>query len=567
MERHLSGVWDPMRAGVVRAAFARTGNPRASETADRVIPVLDAYSRNWVAARRRACEATHVHGDQSAELLDMRVACLDRNLLDARAVVDNLATASKPALVDKSLSAALRLSPPSDCDDTEALRTIVQLPRDPATRTKVEQVSAELASAKALGDLGQVKAGLARAKDATASAEKLGYRPLVAEALGRRGRLEELAGDPRAAEETLKQAIIAAADAHDDPRLVILWGHLLFMIAEPLQRPADALRLVPAAQAAAHRAGSNRATVANQEAIIARVLIANGQFAVGHEMLQKALAVKEELTGKNSFEVARELGAIGNVLQDLGKYDESLVYLERALGIWKRTFGSEHPDVIKMEANIANAYESKGNFEEARRRHEHVLALAIKLLGPEHPIVAGTYTNLGNALLGLERFDDAIDILQRAIALHTKVLGATHANVAMSRVSLAMALRGLHRYEEARTSLEQAIDAYTKLDMADHPLDAFALETLALTLRDLGRPAEAIAPAERSLKIRLTSEAGPDLVAGSRLTLGSVLLAAGRDRTRGHALVTEARAFYVTYGEDGKRYVKEADAVLAKHPQ
>ena len=62
----------------MRAQFEATGVTYAPGVADHLIESLDAYAANWVAARRQACEATHVERTQSEALLDLRSNCLDR---------------------------------------------------------------------------------------------------------------------------------------------------------------------------------------------------------------------------------------------------------------------------------------------------------------------------------------------------------------------------------------------------------------------------------------------------------------------------------------------------------
>jgi tetratricopeptide (TPR) repeat protein/tRNA A-37 threonylcarbamoyl transferase component Bud32 len=566
MDRDLAGVWDPARASAVRDAFAKTTSIRARDAATRVTGALDAYTRDWVRARETACEATHVHGDQSSELLDLRVACLDRALLDVDALVDRFIDSPTPGVVDKSLAATLRLPALAACEDTDAMRAVVAPPADSVTRARVAEVRSAIAAAKSLGEVGQAKVGRERAIAAAADAVQIGYAPLISEALAGRARLEQLTGDFDAAEASYRISLDAAADAHDDRTVAIMWGRLLQLIAEPQHRPVEALHLVPALETAIRRVGRSRDVVSAQQATIARVLVANGKFVEGKKMLDTSLAMRSELFGPQSFEVAQELGAIGNVLQDLGKQDESIAYLERALAIYEKTFGPEHPDVIGMEGNIANAYESKGSYAEAVPRHRRVLEGFTKALGAQHPKVGGQHVNLANALSGLEKFDEAVQHYEHALQKLTAALGPDHANVALVASALSGTYWKLKRYDDALRMVDRGIAIFEALDMTDNPQITYALETRALLLRDTDRAADAIAPAERSMKIRVAAGMGPEPIAAIKLTLGGVLLAAGKDRPRGLALVTEARAYYATLDKEaGGAFVDEADAILGKH--
>ena len=92
-EPELAGTWDAARKDAVRAAFTKTGKPYAADAFAAVTRALDGYTAQWAAMRTDACLATRVRGTQSAELLDLRMECLQRRLDDVRALVDVFAVA------------------------------------------------------------------------------------------------------------------------------------------------------------------------------------------------------------------------------------------------------------------------------------------------------------------------------------------------------------------------------------------------------------------------------------------------------------------------------------------
>ncbi len=83
----LADVWEA--APPARATIGCTGVPGApaSPTPPRPgtasPPLLDGYAARWLAMYRDSCEATHVRGEQSTEVLDLRTACLDERLTRA----------------------------------------------------------------------------------------------------------------------------------------------------------------------------------------------------------------------------------------------------------------------------------------------------------------------------------------------------------------------------------------------------------------------------------------------------------------------------------------------------
>ena len=60
----------------------------------RVSKALDDYIGQWSTMYLETCEATHVRGDQSAEVLDLRMSCLAENLDDVRALTNVLSAAN-----------------------------------------------------------------------------------------------------------------------------------------------------------------------------------------------------------------------------------------------------------------------------------------------------------------------------------------------------------------------------------------------------------------------------------------------------------------------------------------
>ncbi len=77
-EKKLADVWDSQRKASVRAAFLASRRPYALDTFDRVATELERYTQSWAAMHTDACEATQVRGEQSVQLLDLRIACLQR---------------------------------------------------------------------------------------------------------------------------------------------------------------------------------------------------------------------------------------------------------------------------------------------------------------------------------------------------------------------------------------------------------------------------------------------------------------------------------------------------------
>ncbi len=257
-ERKLAGVWDDAARRALRREFAGSGYPAAEANARRVIARVDGYAASWAAMRTEACEATRVHGEQSETLLDLRMQCLDRRLSQLDAMVTVLREQPSADVVAGAVDAAWRLDPLDGCADWDLLERPVPLPPEPARRERVEQVRASLDRAAALLKAGRYAAGRDLAGFAVGAAERLDYPPLEAEALLLHGELLDQAGEAAEAEQVLRAAAHAAAEAADDERLATAWVSLVYVVGMTRARHQEALQLADLAAAAATRARNDR---------------------------------------------------------------------------------------------------------------------------------------------------------------------------------------------------------------------------------------------------------------------------------------------------------------------
>src|SRR6185295_1473765 len=117
-------------------------------------------------------------GEQSGEVLDLRMACLTDALDGVRALTDVLSRADG-AMVSQAVTAASNLTPLSRCADIPALRSAVPPPRDEATAKTVDSLRRSLRDATALEEVGSERAALQKAQEVLQRTETTGYKPLL----------------------------------------------------------------------------------------------------------------------------------------------------------------------------------------------------------------------------------------------------------------------------------------------------------------------------------------------------------------------------------------------------
>ena len=209
-EAKLGGVWDPPRRLAVESAFHATNKPYVSGTLAGVERILDDYAGSWVAAQDDACRATRVRGEQSAELLDLRTACLDARRENLGALVNVLSRADDKTVL-RSVEAVSKLPDLQECANTSALKARIRPPSDPSTRARVEAARARVALARAQSDTGKHADAEPIAVAAAADAKEIGYAPLQAEASYVLGLVQRRGGKPKLAEVPLRRATLPRA--------------------------------------------------------------------------------------------------------------------------------------------------------------------------------------------------------------------------------------------------------------------------------------------------------------------------------------------------------------------
>jgi hypothetical protein len=286
----IAAVWGPTQREAVRRAFTAAGKTRATQVFTGVASLLDQYVARWSAIYGEACQATHVRGEQSAEVLDLRMGCLGERLGSARALVDVFSQADERVL-ENAVSAASSLPQLDRCSDVAMLRAVVKPPDDPAVRARVAALRDDVAKVEALGKSGHCERAVEAGRAAADAAAKLGYLPVKAEAFYQLGRLGEYCTDSPSAVAALEESTLAAEGSHHDEIAVVASVYLAFQ---------HALRV--------HDARLARYWVRHGEAILARF--------PGHPLLEAWIA-----------------GAQANVLQAEGDWEGSLEAERRALAL------------------------------------------------------------------------------------------------------------------------------------------------------------------------------------------------------------------------------------------
>ena len=600
----LAGVWDvPARAGVEKV-FLATGKPYAGDTYRRVEKVLDERAAAWVSMYTDSCEATHVRGEQSAQLLDARTDCLGRRRAELSALVALLASGPSADVLDRAVEAAHALPGLDACANRDALLSAVPLPADPAAVARIDAARAALAKASAQLQTMHPREGLETVLSIESDVRAIGYAPLLAEWLYFRGALAAVTGDIHAAEATLRTAAIEAARAKNDALLARIWTAELEVLGLEHARYDEALALEAPALGAVERAGSDPFLRGRLLAMVAQVLSLKGERARALSTARSAVGALEKAPGGEGPDLARVLNFQGSILARQHQLEEARASFERSLHIRERIFGENHRAVAVSLNNLASWFQANGEPEKAlplsRKaavileqlhggddamvgeallklaailtelgRHEEAvqtfrrgLATQEKALGGEHPIFASYLIQGAHSLQLQGRHAEARPHLERALAILEKIHGPKHVEVAKTRASLGHSLCELGLTPVGETQLQRAMAVFEEIGEKDRPDMAIALGMLGRCSLRVAQPVKARAPLEQALSItraRPDDMDGPD-IAEVEFALAQALWSAPAERKRAVELVTEARDQFT---RAGGRHVKEAARVEA----
>jgi tetratricopeptide (TPR) repeat protein/tRNA A-37 threonylcarbamoyl transferase component Bud32 len=503
-ERKLAGVWDEGRKREVQGAFLATGRPFAQDVLRATERALDNYVRRWVSMHTEACEATRIHGDQSEELLDLRVHCLGVRRGELAGLTAVFAKADG-RVVEKAVEAAQRLTPLDGCADVAALRSGAPLPADEVARARAKEARSRLDAAKALVNAGNPREALVEARAALTLAERSKAQPILAEALYRMGVVQDEAGDYRGAEQSLTAAYRRGLASRSDEIAARSAIRLLWLVEFRREKSAHAEGWAEDASALLSRIGPAPRLEALFWNARGRLELKNGHAEKALLDHRRALELLEAALPDDLLR-AEILDALAFAKLNLAQYDGAVTRFREALAIIEATHGKAHPKRADVLAGLFRPLRLMGRYSEALEAAHRALAIRERALGPTHPETARAMTEVALALGDLARFDEALPMVGRAIAL-ARETKSPQRDVDYMRQVLALLNLWMGRHEEAVTRFRELFAGRERTLGARHPLLLWTCFGLAGALSGAGRFEEALGVVERADAIRRVQRA------------------------------------------------------------
>ena len=519
----LAATW-PARRDAVADAIGRAPAYGAASAAT-VVGALDGWASGWSTRRIAACR-DHERGVASAEALDLRQRCLDRQRAEVGALIDALAGSDATA-AESAVDAVATLPAPEACDDLDALRRRVAPPDDPAERAEVEAIEERAAKARSAALLGRTDEAAGHLSGLIERAGAAAHPVPLAAAHIAAALVAERRGDVAGVVSHYEEALAAALAGRDD-RVAAEVAVALVSATGYLQRDPEAAtrweRIAGALVASLGTAPVLTARLRNMIGVNRRL---GRDPAAAEAELRAALALLEEHAPDHA-DVASVLLNLGAVLYDLERYQEGEAILTRALDLQIAAYGERHPNVAKALNNRSAVRQRAGRLAAALADAERALAIKEEVDGPDHPSLASTLTNVGSALGDLGRVAESIPYLERAVAIIERAHGPTYPRLISARINLALAHLELDAAGPARAAALGALEVIEATEGAGSYDHAYTLALLAraeIAAGDVASATEALRRAEAS---PARSELVP--LDAAQLDLAAMRIAAHRGR-------------------------------------
>ncbi|MCR9164304.1 MAG: protein kinase domain-containing protein [Nannocystaceae bacterium] len=478
--RSIREVWSEDAQERLRSGLRATGVSFADDSADTLIPWLDAYTDAWQRGQFETCVRSSVNAEWSAKRADRAMWCFEDRRGQLAAAVDQISEGDATT-ARRAVRIASYLDPIDACLDPDL---IDRLPAPPADiREQIRDVRAQLIESDSLRHGGDPLDAADIAHRARGAAESLDWPPVLAASLFTEGRALLEAGQWRRAEPLLTEAFFTAEEAGSH-ELAFRAARSLVMANGKLQR-------------------FRQAEVWSRHA----ELVSGGKPDPGR------------------LDEAEGLYLMMSIDRSLGRYEQAAARGERAVELRSQTLGPRHPITAAAMRNLGLVYLEQGRGDEALPLLEHAFEVWRDTVGDSHPSVDSLRLYRGEALLLLERPEEALELIDTGRRGLARSVPEVHPESARGQLLLGRAHLVLGNLDASASAFDEALPLFEQAYGLRHQATAGALlaasdldrargddasarlkcvraqEILALTLRDdhpdRVRAAEAIAAIDR----------------------------------------------------------------------
>jgi len=540
--------WNPERRGQLVSAATQHGGA-ATAAIGVFTSRVDQYATSWQAMFHETCEATQILHTQSAEAMDLRMACLDRRLAELGALVDVMHDAS-PAVLKKAGEVVDGLPALSECADLKSLREVVRRPTEPAVAKRLAAIDGDLARLTALYAIGDMVKTLALADSVIGEARAAGYPPQLAEALYWRGRAIADRDGGAEAEAMFDQTFSASLGAGQDQRAADAAARIAQEALWAAKLP-EFERWSRISHALAARSGAAGVT----RFIDQLGCMANHYYGKVRTRLACLRALADRKDGVPNEWLVTTLGIAAS---EAGEPAEAIHWLERGVELAREENGADHPRTLEMRAYLCHGLNELGDYDRAAGECRDALARLKRIAPDDTALISRLELYLADAATSLHHLDEARPLLEDAAANGDDEIKLA----AKSELSELGGKKGDPKaaIAEHREAIAETAKVFAPFN-PHHPNIIAERYELGRALLDQGDARTALAELTKADEDADPTEMSPLALAQIRFARAQAVMKASHDRDLGRRLATSALDLYREHAPDTARFRDERTSI------
>ncbi|MEZ4449524.1 MAG: serine/threonine-protein kinase [Nannocystaceae bacterium] len=370
----IAEVWSPAARDALDRVYRGSATAFGPATAERARAALDEVAGAWARGRVDACEATHLRGEYSEEVLDRRSACFDRQLGELRRLIAFL-TVDDRQVIEHAVAMIHDFDGPEACAADEVLRA----EEEPEPSPERAQLREAIERARLLHGAGKYREAVESLTPVIARLRELDAPRERARALAAASH-SAYVDDQADAAARLDEALRAAIEAGDDRLFASVAADYLGLVRADAQA-RDLWRGL--AEAALERGGGNDSILAKILTNYAAARRGAGDTAEAEALEREVLAIRRR-SGASPELIADALYNLGIGLALTPRTDEAKAAMDEAIALWTEHLGPQHPRLAVSLRHAANLAMIAGKYDDAADKAERALELARALRGEGH---------------------------------------------------------------------------------------------------------------------------------------------------------------------------------------
>jgi tetratricopeptide (TPR) repeat protein len=474
-DQALGAAYDEGDRATIEQRFAGLS---AEPVANDLLAGLDRWAQDWRDAWVDACRATRVTGDQSEDLLDRRMACLELRRSQFTAFVDTMAAADQD-MAARSLNLLGELDTLTACSDRAALLRQVPLPSEPERVAAIQTAQSGLEQVRFLQLAGRPRQAAGLLEQQRALVEQADYGPLTVVFLAAEAWQMLREDRPVEAKRVLKRAFATAIAIGDDDLARAIARRIAASGKDEPERAQESLEWLDLATALAIREGSDDDVLAQLALVRSQILVTLGDYegaqAAAAEGLERLTRAEPEGT---SVGTAHYQLAIGDAL--LGRRTAALEHLDRAEQAWSRALDPEHLNFLSARRLRGRIARETGDLVSARAQFEQVLAIKRENFGPDSGEALTTELELARTLSEIDQPEplaEALTLARHVLEQRQRKLAPQHSQVGYALLELAAIELRAGEIEPAQMHVHEAETILRAVLEPNHPDLAALVQT------------------------------------------------------------------------------------------